>query len=63
MTMSMSFELQKPDQLPVRWEKLGISDVYALPINQIVPWEQKNNQNVDEWRCVQVRSGTTNIGE
>jgi len=71
MTMSLlsrdvvnrAIEFGKPDRLPMRFEKLGISDVCALPINQILPWEQENDQNVDEWGGVWVRSGTTNMGQ
>lgn len=61
--VNRAIEFRKPDRLPVRFEKLGISDVYDLPVNQVLPWEQESDQNLDEWGCLWVRKGTSNMGQ
>jgi len=58
-----AIEFGTPDRLPVRFDSLGISDVYGVGWNQIGAGDHETRQTVDEWGCLWVRSEEVNMGQ
>jgi len=70
MAVMTSYEVVKhaiefgcPDRLPVRFEKLGISDVHNVKWNQIGTGDHQYRETLDEWGCRWERTETQNMGQ
>lgn len=53
---------QNPDQLPVVYPGLGISDFHYVKWNQTGTGDKSKKETVDEWGCVWSRSEVANMG-
>ncbi|MGI6460454.1 MAG: uroporphyrinogen decarboxylase family protein [Candidatus Hydrogenedentales bacterium] len=58
-----AIEFDRPDRLPLRFEKLGLSDVRSVCWNQIGPGNKSEKHSIDEWGCGWERSDVQNMGQ
>jgi hypothetical protein len=58
-----AIEFDNPPRLPVRFEELGVSDIYDLRWNYIGTGNEQLRQTVDEWGCIWVRTEKENMGQ
>ncbi|HOX86074.1 MAG TPA: uroporphyrinogen decarboxylase family protein [bacterium] len=56
-------EFESPDRLPLRFEALGLSDIYQVNWNQISTGDHTLRQTLDEWGCMWQRSEVANMGQ
>lgn len=58
-----SIEFEKPDRLPIRFESLGVSDVYQVGWRQIGTGDNRLRHTIDEWGCEWERTEQANMGQ
>jgi len=58
-----AIEFEQPDRLPVRFDALGLNDVFDLGWNQIGTGDHNQRETLDEWGCTWVRSEVENMGQ
>lgn len=59
-----AIEFENPERLPLRFEALGLSDVHCVNWKQVCSGaDTKLHETIDEWGCLWMRSGVTNIGQ
>ncbi|MGE5530048.1 MAG: uroporphyrinogen decarboxylase family protein, partial [Patescibacteria group bacterium] len=56
-------EFKGPDRLPLRFEALGLSDIFDAGWNQTGVGDKALRETVDEWGCVWRRSEVANMGQ
>jgi len=62
-TVRRSIEFDRPDRLPIRIREFGMCDVHYVWWNQISGVQSGQQQSVDEWGCLWVRSDVENMGQ
>jgi len=60
-----AFEFDKPERLPVRFDALGMSDVFFVDWNQVYPGDYfgVSETNIDHWGCLWGRTEMVNMGQ
>jgi hypothetical protein len=58
-----AIEFQRPERLPIRFDTLGVSDIYCVSWNQIGIDDLSLKETVDEWGCTWRRTAMNNVGQ
>ncbi len=58
-----AIEFDRPHRLAIRFDTLGISDIYTVGIDQVGAGVRTKRESYDEWGCRWIRSEVANMGQ